>query len=147
MLEKNKSKNINKSIVKTKKNLNIDKYIGNRIKLRRCSLGITQKKLSSYLGITFQQIQKYENDKNRISTGSLFLISKFLSTDISYFFEGFRDTCNGNHRYKSYFYIDANDKLLHSFIKLYSHQNNPISKKLMLETSKQILKFFREERL
>lgn len=123
----------------------INKHIGNRIKLRRCSLGITQEKLSAYLGITFQQVQKYENGKNRISAGSLLLISKFLNTDISYFFEGYSDASNGNYNNKNCFYIDANDKLLQSFMKLYNHQNNPISKKLMLEASRLILRSLREE--
>ena len=53
----------------------INEYIGNQIKFRRRSLGITQEELSSYLGVTFQQIQKYENGKNRVSAGSLLLIS------------------------------------------------------------------------
>jgi len=65
----------------------INEYIGNQIKFRRRSLGITQEELSSYLGVTFQQIQKYENGKNRVSAGSLLLISQCLNISIAYFFE------------------------------------------------------------
>lgn len=134
------------SVISNVESQKINQHIGKRIKLARISLGMTQERLSAYLGITFQQVQKYENGKNRVSAGSLLLISKFLNIDISYFFEGFRDTCNENHNDKSCIYIDANDKHLHGFMKIYSHHGNLKSKKLILETSRLILKFFREKR-
>lgn len=67
----------------------IDKHIGERLKLRRNSLGVSQEKLAQELGISFQQIQKYEKGKNRIASGRLFEISKILCVNIGYFFEGF----------------------------------------------------------
>ncbi|MDR2780851.1 MAG: helix-turn-helix domain-containing protein [Holosporaceae bacterium] len=68
---------------------NLDAYIGNRVKNRRTLLGISQERLGSYLGVSFQQIQKYEKGINRISASSLYNISNVLSIDWSYFVEGY----------------------------------------------------------
>ncbi|MDR1334260.1 MAG: helix-turn-helix domain-containing protein, partial [Holosporaceae bacterium] len=57
----------------------LDVYIGKRVKSRRSLLGISQEKLGSSLGITFQQIQKYEKGVNRISASSLYNIANALS--------------------------------------------------------------------
>ena len=75
-----KTKNINKDL---------DIYIGNRVKLRRTMLGISQDRLGTSLGITFQQIQKYEKGVNRISASTLYSIANILGVDFSYFIEGF----------------------------------------------------------
>lgn len=64
----------------------IDKEIGNRLKNRRLTLGISQMELADVLGITFQQVQKYEKGKNRINSSRLFHISDVLDIPISYFF-------------------------------------------------------------
>ncbi|MDR0968272.1 MAG: helix-turn-helix domain-containing protein [Holosporaceae bacterium] len=69
----------------------LDTHIGNRVKSRRSFLGISQEKLGNYLGITFQQIQKYEKGVNRISASSLFSIARVLGVDLSYFFDGYRE--------------------------------------------------------
>ena len=69
----------------------IDAFIGARVRQRRSELGISQSKLGEQLGITFQQVQKYENGKNRISASSLYRISRILGVDISYFVEGYGD--------------------------------------------------------
>ncbi len=65
----------------------IDILVGNRIRLRRNFLGMTQEKLASLLGITFQQIQKYEKGINRVGASRLWDISNILHTEISYFYE------------------------------------------------------------
>jgi len=64
-----------------------DIQIGKRLKLRRLSLGLTQKILSERLGISYQQIQKYEAGKNRISSGKLFHIAQVLDVPVTWFFE------------------------------------------------------------
>ena len=69
-------------------NRKLDPFIGKKVKQRRMELGMTQSKLGEKLGITFQQIQKYENGKNRISASTLFRISQILGVNISYFVEG-----------------------------------------------------------
>jgi len=64
----------------------IDVGVGNRLQLRRISIGMSQEMLGKHLGLTFQQIQKFENGTNRISAGYLFEIAKALQVSISYFF-------------------------------------------------------------
>jgi transcriptional regulator with XRE-family HTH domain len=66
----------------------IDALVGDRLRARRMMLGISQLDLAEALGISFQQVQKYENGKNRISASRLFEIAAALDISISYFFEG-----------------------------------------------------------
>lgn len=64
----------------------IDVKVGKRIELRRKLLKMTQKDLSKKIGVTFQQLQKYEQGFNRVSASRLWLISQALGTDINFFF-------------------------------------------------------------
>ncbi|MFV0279644.1 MAG: helix-turn-helix domain-containing protein [Rhodoblastus sp.] len=66
----------------------IDTHVGNRIRLRRSFLRISQEKLGEGLGVSFQQIQKYEKGANRIGAGQLFHIAKVLNVEPGYFYEG-----------------------------------------------------------
>lgn len=66
----------------------IDKHVGSRVRLRRVLLGLSQEKLGDALGLTFQQVQKYEKGANRIGASRLQEISKILGVPPSYFFEG-----------------------------------------------------------
>ncbi|MCB8819248.1 helix-turn-helix domain-containing protein [Microvirga rosea] len=68
----------------------IDKEIGSRVRMRRISVGMSQEKLGDMLGLTFQQVQKYEKGTNRISVGRLVDIAKILGVDIDFFFNGIR---------------------------------------------------------
>ena len=70
---------------------NVDNYVGGRIKERRVELGLSQSAVAVQLGLTFQQVQKYERGYNRVSASRLYDLSKVLRVDIAYFFEGFRD--------------------------------------------------------
>jgi transcriptional regulator with XRE-family HTH domain len=65
----------------------IDIHVGSRVRLRRTMLGMSQEKLGEHLGITFQQIQKYEKGANRIGASRLQQISSVLNTPVSFFFE------------------------------------------------------------
>jgi transcriptional regulator with XRE-family HTH domain len=65
----------------------IDAHVGLRIRTRRGLLGMSQKDLGAKVGLTFQQIQKYERGANRIGSGRLYEFSKILSVPISYFFD------------------------------------------------------------
>ena len=67
----------------------LDPFIGGRLKLRRSEMGMSQAKLGEQLGLSFQQIQKYENGKNRISASTLFQVSRILGVDFSYFVDGY----------------------------------------------------------
>ena len=65
----------------------VDAHVGNRVRLRRMLRSMSREALGDGLGITFQQVQKYEMGVNRISAGRLFQIATLLAVDIGYFFE------------------------------------------------------------
>jgi transcriptional regulator with XRE-family HTH domain len=69
----------------------IDLHVGGRIRMRRKVLGVSQERLAEALGLTFQQVQKYERGANRVSASKLYEIARFLSAPIAYFFEGLAD--------------------------------------------------------
>ena len=66
----------------------VDVYVGSRLRQRRRLLNVSQEKLADALGLTFQQVQKYERGFNRISASKLFEAARFLQSPIDYFFEG-----------------------------------------------------------
>src|SRR4051812_20379663 len=66
----------------------IDSHVGSRVRMRRMMLGMSQEKLGDALGLTFQQIQKYEKGTNRIGASRLQQISLVLQVPVSFFFEG-----------------------------------------------------------
>ncbi|MDP8920197.1 MAG: helix-turn-helix domain-containing protein [Pseudomonadota bacterium] len=66
----------------------IDKHIGTRVRARRVMLGMSQEKLADALGLTFQQVQKYEKGVNRIGASRLLHIAGILDVSIEFFFEG-----------------------------------------------------------
>ncbi|MEK1928420.1 MAG: helix-turn-helix transcriptional regulator [Pararhizobium sp.] len=75
-------------MIENKKKPNpIDIHVGSRIRLRRTMLGMSQEKLGESLGITFQQIQKYEKGTNRVGASRLQNISSILNVPVSFFFE------------------------------------------------------------
>ena len=65
----------------------VDVHVGQRLRVRRSLLGMSQEKLAEAVGITFQQIQKYERGTNRVSAGRLFQFSRILDIPVSYFYE------------------------------------------------------------
>jgi len=66
----------------------IDKHVGSRVRMRRMMLSMSQEKLGDALGLTFQQVQKYEKGTNRIGASRLQQISGILQVPVSFFFEG-----------------------------------------------------------
>jgi transcriptional regulator with XRE-family HTH domain len=66
----------------------IDAQVGNRVRIRRMLMGMSQERLGDTLGLTFQQIQKYEKGINRIGAGRLFEIARILGVPIDYFYDG-----------------------------------------------------------
>jgi len=69
----------------------IDKHVGSRVRMRRMMLGMSQEKLGDALGLTFQQVQKYEKGTNRIGASRLQQISQILQVPVAFFFEGAPD--------------------------------------------------------
>jgi transcriptional regulator with XRE-family HTH domain len=69
----------------------VDLHVGKRLALRRTIAGLTQDKLAQAIGVTFQQIQKYERGANRVSASRLYGIARVLQVPVGYFFEDFED--------------------------------------------------------
>jgi transcriptional regulator with XRE-family HTH domain len=65
----------------------VDQHVGSRVRLRRMLLGMSQERLGESMGLTFQQVQKYEKGVNRIGASRLFQISKILDVPVQFFFE------------------------------------------------------------
>jgi transcriptional regulator with XRE-family HTH domain len=65
----------------------IDIHVGKRLRLRRTILGMSQEAIGNAIGVTFQQVQKYERGANRIGSSRLYEFSKILTVPVSYFFE------------------------------------------------------------
>ncbi len=70
----------------------LDAYIGARVRLRRLMLGLSQENLSGKLGVTFQQVQKYEKGLNRISASRIYELARALNVPVGYFYDGLEDT-------------------------------------------------------
>ena len=66
----------------------IDVHVGEQVRRRRKQLGLSQERLADALGLTFQQVQKYERGVNRISASKLFEAARFLKAPVTYFYEG-----------------------------------------------------------
>jgi len=66
----------------------IDKHVGSRVRMRRMMLSMSQEKLGDALGLTFQQVQKYEKGTNRVGASRLQQIAQILQVPVSFFFEG-----------------------------------------------------------
>lgn len=73
----------------------IDVHVGSRVRLRRMMLGMSQEQLAASLGLTFQQVQKYERGMNRIGAGRLYQIARSLSVPVAFFYEGLADPTEG----------------------------------------------------
>jgi transcriptional regulator with XRE-family HTH domain len=70
----------------------VDTHVGQRMRQRRETLGMSQGRLGRHLGLTFSQVQKYEKGANRIGAGRLFLLANFLGVPVHYFFDGLAET-------------------------------------------------------
>ena len=73
----------------------IDVHVGSRIRLRRTLLGMSQERLGDQLGLTFQQVQKYERGVNRVGASRLFDLARVLDVPISFFFDDMPDALAG----------------------------------------------------
>ena len=76
----------------------VDGHVGSRVRLRRMLIGMSQEKLGELLGLTFQQVQKYEKGANRIGASRLYEISHILGVPVSYFFDDVSEEVASSHR-------------------------------------------------
>jgi transcriptional regulator with XRE-family HTH domain len=75
-----------------RKALPMDTHVGKRLRLRRSLLGMSQEKLAEHVGITFQQLQKYERSTNRITAGRLHQFALELEVPVQYFYDGYEES-------------------------------------------------------
>ena len=99
---------------------NFNKHLGNKLKLRRLALGLTQTKVAKAINVTFQQIQKYEEGTNGVSSIRLLQLSNYLKVPINYFFEDFPEYLVNLEKSKEG-HMNVNYNFL---IKLYSELSN-----------------------
>ena len=74
----------------------VDLHVGGRVRMRRKLLGVSQEHLADSLGLTFQQVQKYERGANRVSASKLYEIARTLQVPVSFFFDGLADPTSGS---------------------------------------------------
>ncbi len=73
----------------------VDKHVGERLRRRRKDLNLSQEELANSVGLTFQQIQKYERGSNRVSASKLYQMAQTLQASVGYFFEGLANPVRG----------------------------------------------------
>ena len=101
-------------------NDNFNKHLGNKLKLKRLALGLTQTKVAKAINVTFQQIQKYEKGTNGVSSIRLLQLANYLKVPVNYFFEDFPEYLINLERSQ-----DGHMNVNYNFlVKLYSELNN-----------------------
>ena len=99
---------------------NFNKHLGNKLKLRRLALGLTQTKVAKAINVTFQQIQKYEKGTNGVSSIRMLQLAHYLTVPVNYFFEDFSEyLINLDKSKEGHIHINYN-----FLVKLYSELNN-----------------------
>ena len=107
--------------------VNFNKHLGNKLKLRRLALGLTQTKVAKAINVTFQQIQKYEKGTNGVSSIRLLQLSNYLKVPINYFFEDYSEYLISADKLKST-HSNVNYNFL---VKLFSELNSEQKIKLI----------------
>lgn len=92
-----------------------DVYVGSRVRMARSMVSMSQTALADELGITFQQIQKYEKGTNRISAGRLVLIARILGKPINWFFEDIEAKTKNDNGLETAFQTESGSRLLRTF--------------------------------
>ena len=114
--------------------VNFNKHLGSKLKLRRLALGLTQTKVAKAINVTFQQIQKYEKGTNGVSSIRLLQLSNYLKVPINYFFEDYSEyLINIDRSKESHMNINYNF-LVKLFSELNDEQKIKLSKNLRLDS-------------
>jgi len=90
----------------------VDLHVGARIRMRRRMQGVSQERLAESLGLTFQQVQKYERGANRVSASKLYEIASTLHSPVAYFFDGLDDPTGGGSVRES----ASDEQTVHAFL-------------------------------
>jgi transcriptional regulator with XRE-family HTH domain len=92
----------------------VDLHVGARIRMRRRLQGVSQEKLAEALGLTFQQVQKYERGANRVSASKLYEIASTLNAPVAYFFEGLADPATATE--EGLALLSSDEQSVHAFL-------------------------------
>ena len=146
----NAAKSPAKTTVKSDGPHPIDVHVGARVKLRRMILGMSQETLGKALGLTFQQIQKYEKGVNRIGASRIFELSNLLDVPIQYFYNDYGDTIGSEQSVDGTAAGDMFMNLVNSpegvqLCRSFSEINDPQVKKRVLDLVKSIAETEREK--
>mgnify|MGYP001578160360 CR=1 FL=1 len=118
--------------------VNFNKHLGSKLKLRRLALGLTQTKVAKAINVTFQQIQKYEKGTNGVSSIRLLQLSNYLKVPINYFFEDYSEyLINIDKSKESHMNINYNF-LVKLFSELNDEQKIKLSKSLQLDSNREV---------
>ena len=118
--------------------VNFNKHLGSKLKLRRLALGLTQTKVAKAINVTFQQIQKYEKGTNGVSSIRLLQLSNYLKVPINYFFEDYSEyLINIARSSEGHTNINYNF-LVKLFSELNYEQKIKLSKNLQLDSTKEV---------
>ena len=114
----------------------VDAHVGKRLLLRRNTLGMSQEEVGSAVGVTFQQVQKYERGANRIGAGRLHDLAKILRVSVSYFYEGY-EAASGKPGFAEdniadfeYQKLDNRESL--ALVRAFNRIDNPVVRKKLL---------------
>ena len=118
--------------------VNFNKHLGSKLKLRRLALGLTQTKVAKAINVTFQQIQKYEKGTNGVSSIRLLQLSNYLKVPINYFFEDYSEyLINIERSTEGHTHINYNF-LVKLFSELSNEQKIKLSKNLQLDSIREV---------
>src|SRR5262245_11096547 len=108
--------------------LSHDREIGRRMKMRRLQLGMSQERLGGALGLTFQQVQKYEKGVNRVGAGRLQQVAKILDVPVSFFFDDVVGGSKGSSEVFAFLDTAYSLRLMKAFGRIRSHrsQRSPV---------------------
>ncbi|MFC1659260.1 helix-turn-helix domain-containing protein [Pseudomonadota bacterium] len=125
----------------------VDIHVGVRLRMRRTMLGLSQNKMGDLIGVTFQQIQKYEKGVNRIGSSRLYQISKILLIPVSYFFEGYEEEGESNSEITKvskgkeevlFRHEDLDNKEIAQLVKNFIRISNPSVRKSVITLAKSL---------
>jgi transcriptional regulator with XRE-family HTH domain len=124
----------------------VDVHVGRRLRLRRTILGMSQETIGSAIGVSFQQVQKYERGINRMGSSRLYDFAKLLKVSVGYFFEGFGDDFDdvaGDYGFaeseaKGFEHDQFSSRETMDIMRSYYRIKNPVTRKRIAELLKAI---------
>ena len=129
----------------------IDKHVGEQVRKLRSIAGVSQNDLAEKIGVTFQQLQKYENGSNRISASRLHDLAKALNTPVTAFFDDYKDSANNMHSLKDGRAISASNadrsdaKETIALLSVFYSIENPVLRRNLLAFTKELARSLQKD--